>query len=143
MKKEHIKDIFEKYKNGETSLEEEQFLHDNSSELDMPLSEWIANKKDHEIEVPENFNEKLWQSFDKKNKPKNKLITSILVAAASIVLLFSFFIKNEPENTQSLLEKQALLMEAKSMFSTPEPETNQKIIFENDLIVVYQKQNKN
>ena len=35
MKKEHIKEIFEKYKKGETSLEEEKFLLENSSKLNL------------------------------------------------------------------------------------------------------------
>jgi hypothetical protein len=138
MKKEHIKELFEKYKKGETSLEEEKFLLENSSELNFPLANWINMERENK-NVPENLNEKLWASFEKRTPSKNKIMLRVLVAAASIVLLFSLYPKNYQDDTQSLIEKQALLMEAKSMFTEIEQNTNQEIIFENDLIVLYTK----
>ncbi len=137
MKKEHIEDIFEKYKNGQTSLEEEQFLIKNSSNLNFPLSNWIAFEKENKIEMPENFNEKLWHSFDERTQPKNRIVKRILIAAASAVLFFTLYNKNQQENTQALWEKEALLLEAKSMFSEIEQTTNHEIIFDSDLITVY------
>lgn len=142
MKKEHIEAIFEKYKNGETSLEEEQFLLKNATELNFPLSNWITHERKNKEEVTKQFNDRLWQSFDKRTQSKNKIIKRVLIAAASIVLLFTLYIENQEENTQSLSEKEALLIEAKSMFSKIEQNTNQEIIFDSDLIVVYKKQNK-
>jgi hypothetical protein len=138
MKKEHIKEIFEKYKKGETSLEEEKFLLENSSKLNFPLSNWIITKKKNK-DAPANLNEKLWESFEKRTQPKKKLMKRVLIAAATIILLFSLYPKNYQDDTQSLIEKQALLMEAKSMFIEIEQNTNQEIIFENDLIVLYTK----
>jgi len=106
MKKEHIKDIFEKYENGQTSLEEEQFLIKNSTDLDFPLSDWISHEKQNKKEVTEDFNEKLWQSFDKRTQSNKKILKRVLIAAASIVLFFTFYSKNKQENTQqSLWEK--------------------------------------
>lgn len=137
MKKEHIKVIFEKYKNGQTSLEEEQFLLENANDLNSPLSHWVSFKKETKKKVPENFNETLWQSFDKKTKPKIKLVKRVLLVAASIVLLVALFPRNNQENTQSFWEKEALLLEAKSMFSEIEKNKNQDIVFEDDLITIY------
>ncbi|MBT8243633.1 MAG: hypothetical protein HKP48_06600 [Winogradskyella sp.] len=139
MKKEHIKDIFEKYKNGETSLKDEQFLFENVSELDSSLANWITSKKENKKEIPENFNEKLWKSFEKKTQPKNRLVKRVLLVAASITLFFSLYIKNQQESTQTLWEKEALLIDAKSMFPETEQNTNLEIIFEDELITVYTK----
>ncbi|WP_179009355.1 hypothetical protein [Winogradskyella forsetii] len=138
MKKEHIKEIFEKYKNGQTSLEEEQFLFKNASaDLKFPLLEWINFEKKNKKQITDDFNERLWLSFEKKTQPKTRLLRRVLIAAASIVLLFTFYIKNKQENTQSLWEKEALLMEAKSMFSEIEQNTNREIIFDSDLVTIY------
>ncbi|WP_282042059.1 hypothetical protein [Winogradskyella flava] len=138
MKKEHIKDIFKKYENGQTSLEEEQFLLKNATGLDFPLSDWINLEKKRKKEVSEDFNERLWQSFDQRTQPKKKILKSALIAAASVVLFFTFYSKNKQESTQqSLWEKEALLLEAKSMFSENEQNINQEIVFEDDLITIY------
>ncbi len=137
MKKEHIKDIFEKYENGRTSLKEEQFLFKNSTDLNFPLSDWITHEKQNKKEVTEDFNERLWLSFDKRTQSKKKILKRVFIAAASIVLFFTFYNKNQQQNIQSLWEKEALLIEAKSMFSEIEQNTNQEIVFEDDLITIY------
>ncbi|MEO1030438.1 MAG: hypothetical protein AAFX55_03485 [Bacteroidota bacterium] len=137
MKKEHIKDIFDRYKNGQTSLEEEEFLLKNSCDLDFPLSDWIIHEKQNKTKVTEDFNDKLWASFNKKIKPKNSLAKRTLIAAAAVVLFFAVYKINQQEQTQSLWEKEALLIEAKSMFSETEQKTNQEIVFEDDLITIY------
>ncbi|WP_422106538.1 hypothetical protein [Winogradskyella sp.] len=137
MKKEHIKDIFDRYKNGQTSLEEEEFLLKNSCDLDFPLSDWIIHEKQNKTKATEDFNDQLWASFNKKIKPKNSLAKRTLIAAAAVVLFFAVYKINQQEQTQSLWEKEALLIQAKSMFSESEQKTNQEIVFEDDLITIY------
>ncbi|WP_178991582.1 hypothetical protein [Winogradskyella schleiferi] len=138
MKKEHTKEIFEKYKNGLTSLEEERFLLKNASiNFNFPLLDWIKFEKKNKKQITDDFNERLWQSFEKKTQPKTRLLKRVVIAAASIVLLFTLYNKNKQENTQSLWEKEALLMEAKSMFSDIEQNANREIIFDSDLVTVY------
>lgn len=139
MKKEFIKEIFEKYKNGQTSLEEEQFLFRNSADVNFPLANWITSEKNNKKELPKNFNERLWESFDKKTQSKNKTLKRVFIAAASITLFFNIYIKNQKNKTQSNWEKEVLLMEAKSMFLEIEENVNEEIIFEDDLIVLYTK----
>ena len=64
----------------------------------------------------------------------------IFSAAASILLLVSLYFGFLNENELSYNEKEALLNEAKSMFSDAEvKQTIHNIIIETDFIIVYTK----
>ena len=105
-----------------------------NSSIQMIFSFIKKNKK----EVPQNFNDKMWMSFDKKTKKMNQFRIGLLSTAASIVLLLSIYISNKNELTNS--EKEALLIEAKSMFiAKNQKEKNYTIIIQNELVVVYTK----
>lgn len=137
MKEAHIKTLLEKYKNGQTTLEEEKYLFKNKDKVLSPLTDWIAFEQKNKKKVPENLNEKLWYSFDEKTKTKRKILKSTTIAAATIALLFTLYVKNTATETQTAAEKEALLKEAKSLFSDLENPKNKDIIFEDDLIIVY------
>jgi hypothetical protein len=138
MNEETIKELFDKYKNGETSLIEEQELFNaaNKTESEIgSLSQFINN---NQIKTPENLNEKLWGSFDKRTANKNKFRIGMYSAAASILLLFSLYFWNLEPQKMTYNEKLALLNEAKSMFSNEsDKEINRNIILETDLVILY------
>jgi hypothetical protein len=143
MKEETMNRLIEKYKNGETSLEEEEklFYNVNEDELEIKaLADFIHN---HQIKTPQNLNEKLWKSFDEKKVKKNNFKITFFSVAASIVLIVSLYVGNLDRNKLSNGEKQALLNEAKNMFVDVEvPKTVHHIILESDLIVLYTKSDK-
>lgn len=142
MNEEIIKNIIEKYKAGESSLQEEKKLFNTAKKMEEPLKKWSFFVKHNQKHIPENLNEKLWKSFEEKIKKPNKLKIGLFSTAASIALIFSLFFFNTHQNELSESEKSALLEEAKSMFvdENQHQETYNKIL-ENDLIIVYTKTN--
>ena len=138
MKDESIKNFIEKYKSGTSSLEEEIFLFDSKKVTNSSIQMIFSFIKKNKKEAPQNFNDKMWMSFDKKTKKMNQFRIGLLSTAASIVLLLSIYISNKNELTNS--EKEALLIEAKSMFiAKNQKEKNYTIIIQNELVVVYTK----
>ncbi|WP_339882121.1 hypothetical protein [Polaribacter vadi] len=140
MKEETIKNRIEKYKNGETSLKEEKRLFDEVDENESEIKILAGFVEENKIETPYNLNDKLWNSFEKKTAKKNRFKIGIFSAAASILLLVSLYFGFLNENELSYNEKEALLNEAKSMFSDAEvKQTIHNIIIETDFIIVYTK----
>ncbi|AOW17448.1 hypothetical protein LPB03_08210 [Polaribacter vadi] len=140
MKEETIKNRIEKYKNGETSLKEEKRLFDEVGENESEIKILAGFVEENKIETPYNLNDKLWNSFEKKTAKKNRFKIGIFSAAASILLLVSLYFGFLNENELSYNEKEALLNEAKSMFSDAEvKQTIHNIIIETDFIIVYTK----
>ena len=140
MKEETIKNRIEKYKNGETSLKEEKRLFDEVYENESEIKILAGFVEENKIETPYNLNDKLWNSFEKKTAKKNRFKIGIFSAAASILLLVSLYFGFLNENELSYNEKEALLNEAKSMFSDAEvKQTIHNIIIETDFIIVYTK----
>jgi hypothetical protein len=140
MKEETIKSLIEKYKLGTSSLQEEEFLFNNTSESDTGIKTWSTFVKNHKKEAPENFNNTLWESFEKRNIKNNKFRIGVLSAAASIVLIISLYISINSQNELTDGQKKVLLNEAKNMFlDVNQEQITQNIIIENELIVVYTK----
>ena len=140
MKEETIKNRIEKYKNGETSLKEEKRLFDEVDENESEIKILAGFVEENKIETPYNLNDKLWNSFEKKTAKKNRFKIGIFSAAASILLLVSLYFGFLNNDELSYNEKQALLNEAKSMFSDAEvKQTIHNIIIETDFVIVYTK----
>lgn len=140
MKEETIKNRIEKYKNGETSLKEEKRLFDEVYENESEIKILAGFVEENKIEIPYNLNDKLWNSFEKKTAKKNRFKIGIFSAAASILLLVSLYFGFLNNDELSYNEKQALLNEAKSMFSDAEvKQTIHNIIIETDFVIVYTK----
>jgi hypothetical protein len=138
MKEETMNRLIEKYKNGETSLQEEETLFKHVKEDQTALKILGNFRINNQIKTPHNLNERLWESFDKKKGKNNSFKIGFFSVAASIVLLVSLYVGNLNRNKLSNGEKQALLNEAKNMFLEAEVhKTAQYIILESDLIVVY------
>jgi hypothetical protein len=141
MKEETMNKLIEKYKHGETSLKEEETLFNNVKEEQTELKMLGDFIKNNQIDIPHNFNYKLWKSFDEKKGKNNSFKIGFFSVAASIVLIVSLYAGNLNRTKLGNSEKQALLDEAKNMFSDIElTKTVHHIILESDLIVVYTKQ---
>ena len=140
MKEETIKNHLEKYKNGETSLKEEEQLFNEVDENQPEIKVLSDFVKENKINIPPNLNDRLWKSFEEKTTKNNRFKIGFFSAAASVVLLVSLYFGNLNKNELTYNEKEALLNEAKSMFSDAEvKQTIHNIIIETDFIIVYTK----
>ena len=138
MKEDKTKVLLKKYKEGYTTLDDEQFLLDKTSGITPSLDEWSTFVKNNKIETPHNFNEKLWESFQNKKNRKRKVFVGIMSAAASLLLFITFIITNQKQEELNYSEKEALLSLAKEMVSNSDSTDNEKnIIYENDMVIIY------
>ncbi len=138
MKEDKIKKLTKKYKEGQSDLNEEQVLFNNTERLDSSLEIWSTFVKHNKIETPSNFNDELWESFQNKTNKKRKIFVSVVSVAASIILLISLFTLRSEQQKQSYYEKEALLHLAQNMVSNSATfEVQQHTIYENDMVIIY------
>ncbi|MGB0879511.1 MAG: hypothetical protein ACPGTO_02990 [Polaribacter sp.] len=138
MREEHIKQLYKKYKLGETSLEEEEILFGNTEKIDLQFSELSTFVKKSKKEVPRNFNSKLWNSFEKEQQKKSRFKIGVLSGIAASLLLMIILYNNHSIKSD-YQQKEVLLNEVKGMFETNE-ESTYRLIVENDLIAIYTKE---
>ena len=138
MKEDEINKLIEKYKEGESTLDEEQFLLDHVDESEPSLKLWSTYVNNTKIQVPEHFNDSLWKSFEKRKAKKRKVFVAGIMAAASILLLISLLLTKSTNKELDYAEKEALLHQALMMVSDSDThETQQNIIYENEMIIIY------
>ena len=138
MKEENIKNLITKYKLGSSSLKEEALLFDNVDDSETAIKTVATFVKKNKKVAPDNFNNDLWKSFDKKTTQKNRFKIGLISAAASILLISTLYINTISDNGLSYGEKEALLNEAKNMFTKQEVQPI-SVLIESDLIIVYTK----
>lgn len=135
MRKEDINKLIEKYNQGLTTPEEEkELLH--HLDQDSPFYQWLKILEKRKKNVPQNLNEKLWDTFDKNTQTTRKLPLQMISVAASIVLLVGVVLLNKQEKSLSYQEKKALLDEARSLL-VEEDKNEKEILYDDDLIVIY------
>ena len=138
MKEDEIERLIEKYKEGNSTLNEEQFLFDHIKNSELSLEAWSTFIKNNKKETPNNFNDTLWESFQNKKIGKRKKFVGIISAAASVILLISLYIASPKQKELSYSEKEYLLNQALNMVSNSESsEIQQSVIYENDMIIIY------
>ena len=138
MKENEYKNLIEKYKEGSSTLKEEQFLIDNANHSEPSLEAWYTFVKKNKTETPKGLNDKLWKSFQKNKTSKKRRFIRVLSAAASVLILISFFITTLGQEEQSYSEKERLLNQALGMFDGFEQEEVQhNVFYENDMIILY------
>ncbi len=138
MKEKTIERLIKKYKEGASTLQEEQVLFDNSENSPSMMDAWAAFINQNKIEVPRNLNDRLWDSFQNRTTRKRRLKIKILSAAASVLLLIAFFIGFREQKQLSYKEKEVLLNEALNMFVDYEQEiARESIIYEDEQIIIY------
>lgn len=140
MREVHINELITKYKTGLTSIKDEELLFNNIPENDERLQQIASFKESQKVKVPENLNEKLWVDFEEKITQKKSTPIYKWSAVASVLLILALYLNYGYQKNQEELKKQALLEEAKSMFAeTNEPLKMNKILFEDETLIVYTK----
>jgi len=143
MKAKKIKELTEKYKAGNSTLEEDQSLFNSTENTGSIFEPWSAFVKGNKREAPGNFNESLWNSFQNRTRSKYRLRIAMMSAAASVILIITFLTVKPEQEKLSYSEKEALLEQAINMFEDSGQEiveqdiTEQEIIYEDELIIIY------
>ena len=138
MKEDKTKVLFKKYKEGNTTLKDEQYLFDNAIDTEPSLDAWSTFIKNNKTEIPNNFNDTLWESFQNKKNRKRKIFAGIMSTAASVILFTSLFIANQKQEELNYSEKEVLLSLAKEMLSNSDLKViEQNIIYENEMVIIY------
>ena len=135
MKEIEFEKLVEKYNEGDSSLKEEQLLFNNAKNSEHSLEAWSTFVKNNKKEIPKDFNETLWESFQNKKIRKRKIFIGIMSAAASVLLLISLFITTPKQKELNYSEKEVLLNQAINMVSNSEIKKN--IFYEDDMIIIY------
>lgn len=138
MKKETIESLVKKYREGNTTLKEEEFLKDNVSKSDVNIHNWLSNVGSKKNDLPQDFEESMWRTFQDKTSNKRKLSFELFSAAASILLLITLMNTNFESKELSYSEKEALLKEALSLYdSTETSNDNESIFYQDEIVVIY------
>jgi len=138
MKEDEIEKLVEKYKKGDSTLNEENILFNNAKNLESSFERWSTFVKNNKTKAPKDFNNTLWESFQNKKTRKRRGFIRIFSAAASVIVLISIFISNREQKGQSYFEKEVLLNQALDMFdSFEQKEVRHNVFYENKMIIVY------
>ncbi|MEM6894487.1 MAG: hypothetical protein AAF554_12410 [Bacteroidota bacterium] len=138
MKESKLKKLLERYKAGETTLEEERLLFEETEDSEPSWVAWSTFVKNNKIEPPKDLNDRLWESFEPKTHSRRKKVIAMLSAAATVLVLVALAMGNLGQKELSYSEKEALLNEALELFpETTEEVTEREVIYENEMITVY------
>ncbi len=139
MNADKLKYLIERYESGVSTLEEERMLFDHFENSDSSLGAWATFVKQNKSDVPRDLSESLWQSFEGRKPRKSRLLIKLFSAAAAVLLAIVIFIGFPTNDKQSYSEKEALLNEARNMFTkndSPKYYKNE-IIYETDEMIIY------
>lgn len=140
MSEEHIKNLIDKYKSGTSSLEEEKVLLNSLDTTDESIQKISTFIKNNRKQAPENFNDTLWESFEKRRIKKSRFKIGLISVAASVLFISTLFMNNIKNESLSNEEKEALLKEAKEMFiEFDKSKPKYSVLVESDLLIVYTK----
>ncbi len=135
--------ILKKYKEGQSTLSEEQFLFDNTENLNPSMKAWSTFVKNNQTATPKYFNEHLWASFETKRNRKRKLLIGAMAVAASVSVLIALFFTHPAPEELNYSEKEALLNIAREMVHhTDLAEIEERVIYENDIVIIYTTKEK-
>jgi len=138
MEEDKIHKILEKYKEGKSTITEEQFLFNKAKDLEPSLKDWSTFVKKNQINTPTEFNSELWKSFENQKVGKRRKYTRTLLMAASVIIFITLFMAFPKDNNLNYAEKEALLKQAIRMTNISGIEQQRKtILYENEMIILY------
>ncbi len=138
MKEIEFEKLVEKYEEGDTTIEEEALIFANIKNSKYSLDAWFTFVKNNKKEIPKDFNETLWKSFENKKTKNHKWTISIMAVAATVVLLIALFGGKLKSKEQSYAEKEVLLNQALNMFeNATQEEIRYDVFYENEMIIIY------
>jgi len=136
MKKEQLNKLLELYKEGKTSRDEEKTLKEYYRK-DLDKNAWFNYISDNSKTIPEELEQSLNQSLEKRQQSARTIRRTLISAAAIALLLVSTFVFKPWQRNAQMSKAQiiATLNEVNELF-IEEPE---EIIYEDEALVIYLK----
>jgi len=136
MKKEQLNKLLELYKEGKTSRDEEKTLKEYYRK-DLDKNAWFNYISDNSKTIPEELEQSLNQSLEKRQQSARTIRRTLISAAAIALLLVSTFVFKPWLRNGQMSKAQiiATLNEVNELF-IEEPE---EIIYEDEALVIYLK----
>ena len=140
MNREQVDELLNKYEQGLASQEEMDLLMEQFEDSRSGPGVWFNYLRLQKRKAPENLHNQVWSAIQSQEKKKNRKITWFISAAASLAILISLIfispsLRNQKE--MSYEEKAAKLEEAQSLLSEHNGQTDRKIIYEDEIILIY------
>lgn len=140
MNQEELNRLLKLYEQGLTSAEEESVLLKTLGDSKDKKHLWFKFLKNYKKSIPTNLENQIWSNIQRKEKKKPKMMLRVLALAASITLVLTILWIPNPLKSREMsdAEKAAVLKEALTMISSAEERiTEQEIIYEDDLLIIY------
>ena len=140
MNREQVDELLEKYEQGLASQEEMDLLMEQFEDSRTGPGVWFNYLRLQKRKAPENLQNQVWSAIQTQEKKKTRKITLFISAAASLVILISLIILSPSLRNQKEMsydEKAAKLEEALSLISENNEQADRKIIYEDEIIVIY------
>jgi len=140
MNREQVDILLMKYEQGLVSQDEMDLLMEQFEDSRSGPGVWFNFLRLQKKKAPENLNHQVWSAIQSHVKKKNRRVTLIISAAASLAILISLIfitptLRNQKEMTYE--EKAAKLEEALSLISEHNNQANREIIYEDEIILIY------
>ena len=130
-------DLFIKYLEAESTLEEEDKLF-NRKNQQPGKEEWSTYVKQKRKKAPSNLKSSIWAAIQTRKRKKQRFLVSLSGVAATIAFFITIFIYPTVNKQSDYNEKEALLDEALSLFSDEQPmPEKQGILYEDDMVIIY------
>jgi len=140
MNREQVDELLKKYDEGLASQEEMDLLMEQFEDSRNGPGAWFNYLRLQKKKAPENLHNQVWSAIQSQEKKKNRKIIWIFSAAACLALLISIIFISPSLRSQkemSYEEKAAKLEEALSLISENKKQAPRKIIYEDEIIVIY------
>jgi hypothetical protein len=133
--------IIEKYKEGTSSIKEENHLRDRFSIRSDMYSAWFKFTGEARIKAPTGIEDKVIGSIETHKKKYKRTFYSITSAAAFIIILVTSVLFSPLQAKEmSYVEKLAVLVEANNMFDSEIIDNKEKdILYEDETIILFIK----
>ena len=140
MNREQVDELLNKYEQGLASQEEMDLLMEQFEDSRSGPGVWFNYLRLQKRKAPENLHNQVWSAIQSQEKKKKQKTLLFISAAASLAILISIIfispsLRNQKEMTYE--EKAAKLEEAQSLLSEHNGQTDRKIIYEDEIILIY------
>lgn len=140
MNREQVDELLKKYEQGLASQEEMDLLMEQFEDSRTGPGVWFNYLRLQKRKAPEDFNKQVWSAIQTHEKKKKRKTLLFISAAASLAILISIILispslRNQKEMTYE--EKAAKLEEAQSLLSEHNGQADRKIIYEDEIILIY------
>ena len=140
MNRERVDELLEKYEQGLASQDEIELLLEQFENSRSGPGVWFNYHRLQKRKAPETLQNQVRSAIQTQEKKKTRKITLFISAAASLAILISLIILSPSLRNQKEMsydEKVAKLEEALSLISENNEQADRKIIYEDEIIVIY------